>query len=167
MKTTNLSDRTSFGSVPLIPKLRHFYSFFPNLKAIFFIFCLPSSTLMLFLPFLLCLLVSLSLSLTFGILVSISHSCGFSPHGLTSGVISPSRVTVSISHHLTLRSHRRLSLLLTISPLLAISPLPHFCYLTATTRPRSLSPTDPAKGHGTPIKLSLSLSLSHYQILVY
>uniref|UniRef100_A0A2N9H7M2 Uncharacterized protein n=1 Tax=Fagus sylvatica TaxID=28930 RepID=A0A2N9H7M2_FAGSY len=132
------------------------------------------------LPFSLCLSVSHSLSLS-----------RFSPpasHGLTSGILvslSLSRFLTSRSHfrrdltsvthgldlspsHLSgSRSHRRLSLLLAIPPLLAISPSPHACDLTATARPRSLSPTDPAKGHGTPIKLSLSLSHSHCQILVY
>uniref|UniRef100_A0A2N9GIX4 Uncharacterized protein n=1 Tax=Fagus sylvatica TaxID=28930 RepID=A0A2N9GIX4_FAGSY len=126
-------------------------------------------------PFSLCLSVSHSRVLTFG------------SHGLTSGFsrshlwhlgldLSLSRFLTSRSHfrltsatrgldlspsHLSgLRSHRRLRLLLAIPPLLVISPSPHACDLTATARPRSLSPTDPAKGHGTPIKLSLSLSLT-------
>ena len=80
-------------------------------------------------------------------------------HGLN---LSPSHLSGS-------RSHRRLGLLLAIPPLLVILPSPHSCDLIATARPRSLSPTDPAKGHSAPIKLSPSLSLSHShsQILVY
>ena len=156
VKTANRTSWIGFGPVPVIPKLSRFCSFFLNLKPIFFIFSLPSSVLTPPLPFSLCLSVSHSHShshvltsgshgLTSGILVSISHSCGFSPHGLTSGVISPLRLTVSIFHCLTLVA----------------------CDLTATACPQSLSPTNPAKGHGTPIKLSLSLSHSHCQILVY
>uniref|UniRef100_A0A2N9FLB7 Uncharacterized protein n=1 Tax=Fagus sylvatica TaxID=28930 RepID=A0A2N9FLB7_FAGSY len=77
---------------------------------------LPSSVLTPPLPFSLCLSVShshvltsgshgltlASHGLTSGILVSISHSRGFSPHCLTSGAISPPRLTVSIFHRLTL-----------------------------------------------------------------
>uniref|UniRef100_A0A2N9IWY0 Uncharacterized protein n=1 Tax=Fagus sylvatica TaxID=28930 RepID=A0A2N9IWY0_FAGSY len=115
--------------------------------------------------------------------LSLSHSASqsltltFSPpasHDLTSS-FSRSHfrlLTVSIFHRLTLVAcdlTACLRLLLPIPPLLVISPSPHACDLTATACPRSLSPTDPAKGHGTPIKLSLSLSLSHShcQILVY
>uniref|UniRef100_A0A2N9F5R9 Uncharacterized protein n=1 Tax=Fagus sylvatica TaxID=28930 RepID=A0A2N9F5R9_FAGSY len=86
-----------------------------------------------------------------------SHSRGFSPQYLTVSLPAQSHgLDLSPSHRSGSRSHRCLSLLL------AISPSPHACDLTATATttacPRSLSPTDPAKGHGTPIKLSLSLT---------
>ena len=101
VKTANWSSWTGFGPVPLIPKLRRFYSFFPNLKAIFFIFSLPSSVLM---PF------------------SLSHSASRSlTHFLS---LSHLRLlTVSLQARSHLRGSRSRSL--TVSPQwLAISPLP-------------------------------------------
>uniref|UniRef100_A0A2N9J5E7 Uncharacterized protein n=1 Tax=Fagus sylvatica TaxID=28930 RepID=A0A2N9J5E7_FAGSY len=121
MKTTNLSDRTSFGSVPLIPKLRHFYSFFPNLKAIFFIFNLPSSVLTPLLPFSLYLSVSHSHSLSHSHLqlLTVSPPASWS-RSLTLAV---SHLTISLPTQSHLRGSQSQSL--TISPQwLAISPLP-------------------------------------------
>ena len=160
-----------------------FYSlFFPNLKPIFFIFSLPpqSSRRSPFLTLPLGLSFTHSHGLTscpssneswlilHGAMIGhcslfappiyesiTSHSRGFSPQYLTVSLPARSHgLDLSPSHRSGSRSHRRLSLLL------AISPSPHACDLTATAtaRPRSLSPTDPAKGHGTPIKLSLSLT---------
>ena len=68
-------------------------------------------------------------------------------------------LTLSLAHLSGSRSHCRLSLLLTILPLLTISPSPHARDLTATANTQSLSPTDPVKGHDTPIELSLSVTL--------
>uniref|UniRef100_A0A2N9IYW5 Uncharacterized protein n=1 Tax=Fagus sylvatica TaxID=28930 RepID=A0A2N9IYW5_FAGSY len=108
--------------------------------------------------------------LTSGILVLISHSRGFSPHGFTSGAISPPRLTVSISHRLTLvardltatlascsrsrhYSRSRHCLTLAISPPQLILDLSHpLTQLRATTPPSSF--------------LSLSLPLSNFGLLV-
>ena len=92
VKTANRSGWISFGPIPLILKLRHFYSFFLHLKSIFFIFSLPFSILTLLLPFSLCL--------------SVSHS-----HVLTSSFsrshLRHLGLDLSLSWFLTSRSHFR------------------------------------------------------------
>ena len=179
VKTANRSSWTGFGPVPFIPKLRRFYSFFLNLKPTFFIFSLHFSVLTPLLPFSLCLSVSHSHSHSHSHVLTSCFSRSHLRHlGLDLSLLrfltsrshfrrdlttAAHSLDLSTSHLSSSRSHRRLSLLLVILP----SPLA--CDLTATAHPRSLSPTDPAKGHSAPIKLSPSLSLSHShsQILVY
>uniref|UniRef100_A0A2N9HZE7 Uncharacterized protein n=1 Tax=Fagus sylvatica TaxID=28930 RepID=A0A2N9HZE7_FAGSY len=116
--------------------------------------CSPFLTL----PLGLSLTHSHGLTLPLGLLLTHSSRSHDRPLFFRDLTSVPHGLDLSSSHLSGLRSHRRLSLLLAIPPLLAISPSPHACDLTATARPRSLSPTDPAKGHGTPIKLSLSLT---------